>query len=86
MTPLQINMLLHFHCCADEFPNITAPAQVEAKQMFEREGLIKWADGRTQLTERGEAFVKFLCSMPLPVASWAIPGPLSPWHPREHEA
>lgn len=81
MTPLQIQMLLHFRCSPGPFKP-WASAQDEAMQMFREEGLI--AHGglcAAELTDRGRAYVDFLCAMPLPVANWSLPVPWNPSTP-----
>ncbi|MBT2300392.1 hypothetical protein J7E70_07930 [Variovorax paradoxus] len=84
MTPLQIEMLLHFHTTPTPWPRLNAPACVEAIEGFIRDGLVRDDDpSRYWLTERGEACIRFLCAMPIPVANWAIPGPWAPSHPTE---
>lgn len=74
MTPLQIQMLLHFHCVAAPFEP-WGPAHSEALEWFISEGVVDVMDGldRPRLTARGEAYVKFLCDMPFPVAQWVLP-------------
>lgn len=77
MTPLQIEMLLHFHCHTDPWPRLDAPACSEAFRMFQQEKLIETPTNidRPVLTERGRAYVAFLCMLPMPLATWGIPGP-----------
>jgi hypothetical protein len=79
MTPLQINMLLHFHCIAEPWPRLHAPACMETVQHFLNEGLIKTDEaygahgsGFTT-TERGNALVNHLCAVQYPVAVWVQP-------------
>ncbi len=82
MTPLQIRMLLHYHCEAGPF-DMAGPAQHEALEEFVRLDLVyvPLDDHRPRLTERGEAYVHFLTTLPLPVANWTIPGPWAPSMP-----
>lgn len=89
MTPLQINMLLHFYGRAAPWTEWHS-AQKEAFDYFVGEQLIEpndkggWnLDAPFKLTERGVAYVRFLCALPLPVANWTIPGPWAPSHPSE---
>lgn len=85
MTPLQIEMLLHFHCTPGPFPRMDAPACIEAVEGFLRDELVYPVDVSDcfVLSERGRAYVKLLCQMPLPVANWVIPGPWQPSIPGE---
>lgn len=76
MTPLQIQMLLHFHVTTERWPN-WSPACTEARDYFFQEKLLDYENGIPVLTDRGRAYVKFLCMIPLPNAHWTIPGPLN---------
>jgi len=76
MTPLQIEMILHFHCSAEPWPRLGAPACSEAIRIFQEEKLVEVPTNidNVVLTEKGRAYVKFLCMLPLPMATWGIPG------------
>lgn len=78
MSPYQIELLLHFHCSPTPFPHHDAPAYQPEIEYFLREDLIRLHVelDRPVLTARGRAYVEFLCSMPLPLANWTLPGPL----------
>lgn len=79
MTPLKIEILLHYRVSGTDFRdgNFSAPAVREAINWFISESLLKTAvrsDGRRYaLTERGEVYVTALCDMPLPIQTWAMP-------------
>lgn len=82
MSPLGIRMLLQFHCSpAAQFPGIESDPQQASLSEFLRDGLIepgRLAEGDftgIRLTERGEAYVKILCAVPLPelISHWALP-------------
>lgn len=85
MTPLQIKMMLHIYGIAEPIDNLHDghSAQRSAITEFLREELITPADCPCAyaLTDRGMAYVRFLTSMPLPVANWQIPGPWTPTTP-----
>lgn len=84
MTPLEIEILLHYHCRATDYRDgdFSAPAVKETIERFRADGLIaelifqpipKTGRGhapapRYALTERGQAMVDALCAVPLP--SW----------------
>ena len=76
MTPLEIDMMLHFYCRADSYPWRGAPAEQAALQRFREEGLVvePLNVDKVKLTDRGRAYVNFLMDMPLPVAKWSLPG------------
>jgi hypothetical protein len=89
MTPFQIEMMLHIYSIAEPIPNLRYEgAQREAINWFLAEKLIEVAGDRAsgyELAPRGEAYVRFLTSMPLPVANWVIPGPWLPSEPSRSE-
>jgi hypothetical protein len=75
MTPLEIQMLLHFY-------TTTAPwtawysAQESALCTFVAQELVTGnQDDGVCLTSRGKAYVEFLMAMPLPVMEWRLPSP-----------
>lgn len=82
MTPLQIKMMLHFHCSSAPYPDWCGPAS-EAMEWFRAEGLVQEPVNldHVKLTARGEAYVRFLTTLPLPTATWHIPGPWDPHLP-----
>lgn len=75
MTPLQIQMLLHWHYGVDD-PDMSSTAAKSAVQYFEREELIRPHEpdehfaATWQLTSRGEIYVEALKALPLPNAEW----------------
>lgn len=78
MTPLQISMMLHFHCSPSQFP-AWSPAASDAMEWFREQGLVQEpVNDCVRLSPRGEAYVQFLTAMPLPTETWSIPGPWSP--------
>lgn len=85
MTPFHIELMLHIYSIAEPIDGLHDPEgpQRAAINEFLHEKLIvpgKRAAGY-ELTDRGEAYIRFLISMPLPVANWEIPGPWSPSTP-----
>lgn len=79
MTPLQIQMMLHFHYSRAPFP-FPSHAASEALHWFRAEGLVQEPVDVdcVRLSPRGEAYVQFLTTMPLPTETWHIPGPWNP--------
>lgn len=79
MTPLDIEILLHYHSRANDFRDgdFTAPAVAEtidsfrfAKDLLQSDNL---GPRKYKLTERGDAHVLALLNLPLPVAVWVTP-------------
>jgi hypothetical protein len=87
MTLLEIEILSHYRCRADDYRNgdHSAPAVKEALARFVDDGLLTMAgfnverfpDGtlkaRYAVTERTRAYLDALQSVPLPVQEWAMP-------------
>lgn len=83
MTPLEINILLHYYCCASDFRggDFTAPAVREAIDHFRgNPGLLMENQDRPRgmgacyaITERGRAHVRSLCEVQLPIQKWVTP-------------
>ena len=79
MTPLLIEIMLHYHCRADDYRDgdFRAPAVREGIDWLRDDAkMIEHQSGdRTnmyRLTERGKAYVEYLQMIPLPTASWTF--------------
>lgn len=86
MTPLQIEILLHYHARGSDYRDgdHSAPAVRDALNMFLTEDVLRhegfkpdrFPDGtlkaRYALTSRGEAFVEYLQMIPLPLPCWTF--------------
>ena len=72
MTPLQIEVLLHYHTCELVFPRFDAPAVQDAISWFVAHDLITSSlePGCYHTTERGKTLVTLLCSIPFPQQQW----------------
>ena len=81
MTPLEIEILLHYYCTRSDYRNgdFSAPAVRDAIDAFNGDLSLLCREETLQpertykVTERGEAYIKFLCALPLPVCVWMIP-------------
>jgi hypothetical protein len=83
MTPLKIEILLHYYCSPEEYRegDLSAPAVEEAIEWFLDNGLLELADhrdkekcgGSFRATDRAKALIEAWCNTPLPVSVWVIP-------------
>lgn len=83
MTPLDIEILLHYHCSGSEFDRLDAPACRDAVDDFLREGILRERSDEEnhtrahhrmyEPTDRGRALVNALCMVPYPVQVWILP-------------
>ena len=83
MTPFELDILLHYYSIAEDHPvvNRKPPIWPETRKAFLDEGLmelvpmgeVRWATYR--LTERGQAYIKAILEVPLPVKKWVMPEP-----------
>lgn len=81
MTPLEIEILFHYHCRAVDYrdADFSAPAVRAAMDRFTGElGLLELEKDpslrRTwRPTDRAEVYLEHLMSQPLPVKTWVIP-------------
>lgn len=83
MTPLEIDILLHYHAHTDEYPDRSSPAQREAFCKFVRDGFLTMDDNNLpgnylmatySPTEKLHVYIDALCRVPSPVQTWVIPG------------
>lgn len=87
MTPLHLQMLLHYHSRCEPYgkhepEHASSPAVAAYRSDLLRAGLIE-VDGRAPppgvesagftTTDKGRFYVDRLCSLPLPEATWIIP-------------
>lgn len=81
MTPLEINIMLHYYYSPDDFRNgdFSAPAVRCAIDRFKGELGLLTADTQENSsryykpTERGEVYIRALMELPLPVQTWVMP-------------
>ena len=75
MTPYELELVLHFHCSKSEFARADAAGYRGTVDSLIDIGIVAYADdaGVGELTDKGRAYVKLLCSMPIPVQGWSIP-------------
>lgn len=78
-TPLHLQILLHYHCSPEEYAkdderHRTSEAVKEYTDDLRKLDLIERSvDGAVfQTTERGNAYVRGICSVPLPIQRWVI--------------
>ena len=79
MTPLQLEILLHYYACANDFRDgdFSAPAVREAIDRFKDGEMLTIDDGKGvatyMLTERGRVYVEAVLAVPLPERRWVMP-------------
>lgn len=80
VTPLAIEIMLHYHSRADDFPRLEASAVQETIAEFVAAGMLAegpntFLNQRTKfhITEGGQMYVAALMAVPLPVQRWVMP-------------
>ena len=75
LTPIQLEYLLHCHY--EAFYKPAFPSEVISGQ-FNRLEFLKLIEkdknGFYSTTQKGKAYVKAACDLPMPVETWAVPG------------
>jgi len=82
MSPFQIRIMLHYLYSPDDFKN--EAGRIDAGSIPEKPFIIELADmqllevnptqePKWHLTDKGRAYVEFLCAMPIPVMTWGMP-------------
>jgi hypothetical protein len=74
MTPLEIEILLHYHRDIDEPANLDAPAVKEALNKFVRAGILGLREDGTHwaVSTALELYIDAVCAVPLPVRVWQL--------------
>lgn len=80
MTPLQIDIMLHYYAMGDDYRegDFSAPAVKESIDWLDDERMIlRTLSGNPQyrITDKGRAYVDYLCSVPLPTVKYVIEYP-----------
>ena len=83
MTPLQIEILLHYYAKPTDYPYMDPTSQQEAFKFFIKNRLLVTIDPTTHgatyiITDKGNAYINALRKMPLPVSVWIIPDQAAP--------
>ena len=79
MTPLMIEILIHYYCRVDDFRDLDAPAVKDAIDYFLDNGLIKintntkYYGVYTGNQDALKVYIEALCNVPLPELKWVIP-------------
>jgi hypothetical protein len=79
MTPLQISMMLHYYVAATDYRDgdFSAPAVRRALEDFKASDMLRYCtvpfrDAAYEVTDKGRAFVKALCSVPEPTIKYVV--------------
>lgn len=79
MSPYEIGILLWYHCRPTDHEDIqrNPPVWRPTIERFIADELLVTATGDTAyaMTERGHAYVRALCSVPLPEHAWIVKWP-----------
>lgn len=74
MTPLEIGIMLHYYCRADDYNDgdFSAPAVTEALDLFVEKELLKHntIEVAFEITEGGRMYVESLMKVPIPKKVW----------------
>lgn len=76
-TPSNLELLLHCYYSPEAHPRVSAPAIKEGISYLVREKMITPVYGKGPdiytTTDKGEAFIKHLMTIPFPVIRWEFP-------------
>ena len=81
MSPLQINILLHYYTSPTDYPELSFPAQQDALEYFLNAGFLTKtepgedisADTRSYTpTEKLHVYCQALCQVPEPTQIWTV--------------
>lgn len=78
MSPLMIDMLLHYYTTPTEYRDgdLSAPAVREAIEWFKDNGMLEVVMGKSAtygVTPKAVAWIEHVCSLPLPKQVWVMP-------------
>lgn len=81
MSPLHIQLILHYHISPEPYAqhepqHAKSLAVTEYRAQLLHHGLLEhWADGpdSVKVTERGKVYIEGLRAVPLPIQKWVMP-------------
>lgn len=82
MSPLGIQIMLHYYCMTNDYNHdgiCGSPAHAPAvrdmiRDLMHSEMLtVGQRDTKYAITDRGRAYVDFLCEVPFPIVKWVLP-------------
>lgn len=78
MTPLEIEILVHYYCSKTDFRNLNAPAVAESINNFVNLGFLQRSvfslDNEPEyygVLEAIEPYIEAICAVPLPTKKWS---------------
>lgn len=76
MSPLAIEIMLHYFYSDSAFPKEDTRAAISAVGDMRNAGMLEFSTPKQHdiITDRGRAYVQFLCSVPMPIKQerWTI--------------
>jgi hypothetical protein len=77
MSPLEVQIMLHYRCIAEDFRDLNAPAIKDAIMNFLHHEMLAvgspWPNCTYSVTKKGHAYVEMVCALKVPVA-------VTEWH------
>lgn len=73
MSPSDLEVLIHYHCCPAQHPRHDAPAVIESTNKFLSDEIIRDCNGNQSgytTTEKGRAWLKMILNTPYPTQCW----------------
>jgi hypothetical protein len=75
MTPLHLEILLWYHCRANEYDFNGNPTRIEYAEHLLADGVLAAGDSNPKysITPRGRAFIEHILQLPFPKQQWVMP-------------
>lgn len=75
MTPLHIELAIHYHCRTDQHERLNVPTVRQYAQDLVHAGMLTPEGDGFYRTDGLAVFVNALCATPFPIKQWVMPGP-----------
>jgi hypothetical protein len=72
-TPLNLEVLMHFHCSNERFPRDTPAIGDAISYLIQTEMIDSSKVGVHCVTDKGHAYIKHILNVPFPKKTWVIP-------------
>lgn len=80
MSPFQFSILIHYHCCCDEYENLGRDIVLKEIDAFIRDGMLVGCESGERpfgasykTTEKARYWIDYILATPYPDLMWRIP-------------
>lgn len=74
VSPMHVEIALHYHCISEQHPDLHIPAYEECARDLENGGLLRSLPrGGYEASDGLAVWIEAICSTPFPALKWVMP-------------